>query len=128
MSQSRHTISLVLARLIRPAPSALAGALLRYRVMAYIVGVGLIILVFVGMPLKYGAGITAVVSVVGALHGVLYIVYLVAALDLARRARFSILEMLAMVGAGLLPGLAFVIERRVTRRVRAKLARSPPGD
>ena len=105
----------------------MAGALLRYRVMAYVVGVGLATLVFVGMPLKYGVGFTAVVNVFGALHGFLYIVYLFAALDLARRARFTILEMLAMVGAGLLPGLAFVIERRVTRRVEAKLALLVPS-
>jgi integral membrane protein len=112
----------VLTRLLRPSPSALAGALLRYRVMAYIVGVGLAILVFVGIPLQYGAGDKTVVAVVGPLHGFLYIIYLVAALDLARRARFTIVEMLAMIGAGLRPGLAFVIERRVTHKVDAKIA------
>ncbi|HWG73065.1 MAG TPA: DUF3817 domain-containing protein [Acidimicrobiales bacterium] len=117
----------MLARLVRPRPEDLAGALLRYRVMAYVVGVGLIVLVFVGMPLQYGAGTKAVVAVVGPVHGFLYIVYLVAALDLARRARFTILEMLAMIGAGLLPGLAFVIERRVTRRVEAKMALPVPS-
>ena len=99
----------------------LAGALTRYRVMAYTVGVGLIVLVFVGMPLQFGAGTKAVVDVVGPLHGFLYIVYLAAALDLARRARFTFLQMLAMIGAGLLPFLAFVIERSVTRRVEAEM-------
>ncbi|HZT67496.1 MAG TPA: DUF3817 domain-containing protein [Acidimicrobiales bacterium] len=97
------------------------GALLRYRVMAYIVGVGLIILVFVGMPLQYGAHQKAVVAVVGPIHGFLYIVYLAAALDMARRARFTLFQMVAMVGAGLLPFLAFYIERKVTRRVEEEL-------
>lgn len=100
----------------------MAAALARYRVMAYVVGAGLAILVFVGMPLRYGAGNKAVVAIVGPVHGILYIVYLFAALDLARRARFSLVEMAAMVGAGLVPGLAFVIERRVTRKLSAKLA------
>lgn len=99
----------------------LEGALARYRVMAAVVGCGLLVLVFVGMPLQFAAGRPEVVAVVGPLHGFLYIVYLVAALDLARRARFSLLEMLAMVGAGLLPFLAFVIERRITRRVRTEV-------
>lgn len=102
--------------------SGLRGALLRYRVMAYIVGVGLIILVFVGMPLQFGAGTKAVVAVVGPVHGFLYIVYLAAALDLARRARFTLLQMLAMIGAGLLPFLAFFIERRVSARVEEEMA------
>jgi integral membrane protein len=96
----------------------LAGALLRYRVMAYVVGVGLAILVFVGIPLQI-AGHKIVVELVGPFHGFLYIVYLIFALDLARRARFTVLQMAAMIGAGLLPGLAFVIERKVTARVEA---------
>ena len=33
----------------------MSGALLRYRVMAYVVGIGLIVLVFVGIPLQYAA-------------------------------------------------------------------------
>lgn len=93
------------------------GALLRYRVMAYTVGTGLIILVFVGMPLQYGAHMKQVVEVVGPIHGFLYIVYLAAALDMARRCRFTLLQMLFMIGAGLCPFLAFIIERSVTRRV-----------
>ena len=58
----------------------IAGALERYKVMAYIVGVGLIILVFVGIPLQYTAGLPQVAHIVGPIHGFLYIAYLVAAL------------------------------------------------
>lgn len=104
----------------------MTGALLRYRVMAYIVGCGLIILVFVGIPLQYGANKPGVVSVVGPIHGFLYIVYLLAALDLARRARFTIPQMAAMVGAGFLPFLAFIIERKVTARVDQELLEPVP--
>lgn len=104
---------------------SMKAALLRYRVMAYTVGVGLAILVFVGIPLQ-AAGYKQVVEIVGPIHGVLYIVYLVVALDLSRRARFSFLEMLAMVGAGLLPILAFVVEHYMTKRVRADMAAGVP--
>jgi integral membrane protein len=93
------------------------AALTRYRIMAYIVGVGLIVLVFVGIPIQIWGHSKEVVAIVGPIHGFLYIVYLFAALDLARRARFSFVQMLAMVGAGLLPFLAFVIERRITSRI-----------
>jgi len=102
-----------------------SGALLRYRIMAYLVGTGLIILVFIGIPLQYGAGKPGLVMVVGPIHGGLYIVYLLAAIDLARRGRFTLLQMAAMVGAGFLPFLAFIIERRVTRRVEHEML--PPG-
>ncbi len=97
--------------------SALRGALFRYRVMADVVGVALVVLVLVGMPLKYLAGQPGVVNVLGPIHGLLYIVYLLTAIDLSRRVRLRLLEMVAMAAAGLLPFLAFVVERRMTRRV-----------
>jgi integral membrane protein len=107
------------------------GALGRYKLMAYIVGSGLIILVFIGIPLQAWAGAPQVARYVGVAHGFLYIAYLMAALDLARRARFTLLQMAAMVGAGFLPFLAFIIERRVERRVREVLtlnAQEPEAD
>lgn len=106
------------ARLAR----ASANCLLRYRVMAYVVGVGLLVLVLVGVPLQYAAGEPAVVSIVGPIHGALYIVYLLAAYDLSRRAHFSLLQLVAMVAAGFLPFLAFYVEHRTTRRIKADLA------
>lgn len=96
----------------------LGPAITRYRVMAYTVGVMLLVLVLVGVPLQYGAGLGQVDAVVGPIHGFLYVVYLVTAFDLARRARFSLAQMVAMLAAGLLPFLAFVIERSVVRRLR----------
>lgn len=99
----------------------LGSALTRYRVMAYIVGTGLATLVFIGVPLQYAAGVPQVDEIVGPIHGFLYIVYLLAAVDLARRARFTLLQMAAMIGAGFIPLLAFVIEHRVTKRLRVEL-------
>ena len=97
----------------------LGAALVRYRIMAFVVGTGLATLVFVGVPLQYAAGIPQVDQIVGPIHGFLYIVYLLAALDLARRARFTLLQMAAMIGAGFVPLLAFVIEHQVNTRMRA---------
>jgi integral membrane protein len=95
----------------------MSAALTRYRVMAYVVGTGLLVLVLVGVPLQYGAGRPGVVSVVGPIHGFLYIIYLITAFDLARRARFTLWQMAGMIGAGLVPFLAFFVERRVTRKL-----------
>ena len=100
-------------------PYGLRGALLRYRVLAYAVGVGLVVLVLIGVPLQL-AGSPGVVHVVGPIHGFLYIVYLVAAADLTRRLRWPVSELLWIVLAGLIPFTAFVVERRATRRVRAE--------
>ena len=103
------------------------GALVRYRIMAFVVGVGLVLLVFVGMPLQFLAHRKVVVEVVGTLHGYLYLLYLVTAADLARRARWRIGRILAVVAAGFVPFLAFVVEHRVYRQMRDEYAAAPSG-
>jgi len=90
------------------------ASLLFYRVLAYVVGVGLIILVLVGVPLKYLADWPGVVAVVGPMHGFLYMVYLVAADNLAFRARWSPVKTVLVMLAGTIPFLSFVAERKVT--------------
>jgi len=92
----------------------------RYRVMAYVVGTLLIVLVFVGVPLKHFAGEPAVASVVGVAHGVLFMVYLACALQLAVGRRWSVLKVLVVFAAGLVPFLTFYMERRVSREERAR--------
>jgi len=92
-------------------------SLVRYRAMAYVVGVGLLVLVCVGVPLQYAAGRPGVVAVVGPIHGLLYIVYLLTVADLARRFRLGLGPLVALVAAGFVPLLAFVVERRTSRRL-----------
>lgn len=95
---------------------------MRYRVLAYIVGTGLVILVLIAVPLKYWAGQPALATVVGIAHGYLFMVYLLLTFDLARRAHWR-LTRVALVGlAGTIPFLSFYAERKVTGWVRADQA------
>jgi integral membrane protein len=94
--------------------------------MAYIVGTFLAILVLVGVPLKYWAadGSNAqqtgewITQWLGTAHGFLYMLFLVAAAMLARKARFSIGFSLLILVLGTVPILSFVGERMATARVR----------
>jgi integral membrane protein len=94
------------------------SALIRYRVIAYVVGVALILLVVVGVPLKYLADQPQLVSAVGPAHGFLYVVYLVAAFDLGRRCTWSLTRMGLVMLAGTIPFLSFYAERLATRWVQ----------
>jgi len=102
-----------------PARKGLAAALTRYRIMAYVVGVMLLVLVFVAVPLRYFAGVPEVSKVVSPIHGLLYVVYLVTAFDLALKARWTAKGTVLVLLAGVIPFLSFWAERRVTARVRA---------
>ena len=88
--------------------------------MAWVVGTLLVVLVFVGVPLKHFGGRPQVAAVVGVAHGLLYMVYLAAALHLAIARRWSLLKVLVVFAAGLVPFLTFYMERRVTREERAR--------
>jgi integral membrane protein len=104
------------------------GALIRYRVMTYIVGTALIVLVFVGVPLQVWAHFSLVAKVEGTIHGYLYLVYLFTAADLARRAHWRLGRILAVVLSGFVPGLAFVVEHRVVKQMKVEWAEGEPSD
>ena len=91
------------------------AAVLRYRVMANVTGVVLVILCFVGVPLQV-AGYPAVAHYVGVVHGILYIIYLLCAWQLARMLRLAAKPTVIMLLAGTVPIMTFIVERWVTRR------------
>ena len=91
------------------------AAVLRYRVMAYVTGVVLVVLCFVGIPLQV-AGHPAVANNVGVVHGILYIIYLVFAWILSRKLGLAIKPTVIMLLAGTIPIMTFIVERWVTRR------------
>ena len=103
------------------------GHLLRYRVMANVVGVLLIVLVVIGVPLKYLAGDGTepqelgewITTYLGVAHGWLYMVFLVTAALLARAARWPIPFTIVTLLLGTVPFASFYGERRATARTRA---------
>ncbi|OMQ16338.1 hypothetical protein A7K94_0203220 [Modestobacter sp. VKM Ac-2676] len=95
------------------------AALVRYRVMAWVVGVLLIALILVAVPLKHLAGVDGPVAVIGTAHGWLYAIFFVTACDLALRARWSVKGTVLVLLAGTVPILSFVAERMATRKTRA---------
>jgi integral membrane protein len=91
--------------------------------MANIVGT-LIIPLFVFTGIKIITGHCKIeVEIFGVSHGYLYIIYLVTAGLLGLRMRLNILWILLMMGAGLIPGLTFLVEWWVvTRKIHPVLA------
>ncbi len=89
------------------------GALVRYRVLAYVVGTLLVVLV-IGVIISN----RTIEVVLGTAHGYLYIALLITIADLWRRRRFPLVWVLMVALAGTIPFLSFVAERQVTARVR----------
>lgn len=98
------------------------GSLQRYRVIAHVVGVVLIVFILIGVPLRYLGGEPWLSETISPVHGFLYVVYLGATVDLARRAGWTVQRTLLVALAGTVPFLSFVVERRMTREVQATAA------
>ncbi len=97
------------------------GALIRYRVMAWIVGV-MLLFVTAATIVKYAADSEGFIQVVGPMHGFLYVVYLATVLDLGLRVRWSGLKIIVICLAGTIPFLSFYAEHRISQEIKAKLA------
>jgi integral membrane protein len=119
------------------------GALTRYRVMATVVGVLLVVLCLVGVPLAnfdgtamwgvfpstpdlFPVGSTAhdvgeaITTYLGVAHGWLYMIFLVTAFWLSRVAAWDLPFTLVTLVLGTVPVASFWAERRATARVRAE--------
>jgi len=99
-------------------------ALTAYRVMAYLTGVLLIVLLLVAMPMKYVGDDATLVHIFGPVHGWLYFGYVVATFVLASQLRWKLGRTLLVAVAGTVPFASFVAERSVVAEARRRT--SPP--
>lgn len=94
------------------------GALLRYRILAWITGLWLLLLV-AELILKYGFSVDAL-DFVPIVHGWVYFVYLILTVDLAIKVRWPIGKILVTAIAGTIPFLSFWVEHVRTKEVKAR--------
>jgi integral membrane protein len=98
-----------------------------YRVMAYVTGVVLIVLCVLAIA-QIWANDGAAVNAVGTVHGLLYIVYLIVAYPLTRKLRLPTGPTVAVLLAGTVPVMTFVVEYRIRHRyIEPELARLDAG-
>ena len=89
-------------------------ALARFKFIAYLAGV-VLILFTIEITLKY-SGILEI-PWFAQLHGIVYMVYVVIAFDMSRKAKLSLRETFLILIAGTIPVMSFIAENRIRRRV-----------
>ena len=105
------------------------GSLTRYRVMAWITGV-MLLLLCVEMVLKYVLHADAVADAFAWIpfaHGWIYVVYLVTVFALWSTMRWGFWRLVTMALAGVVPVMSFVLERRVHEQALARVALVAPA-
>ena len=94
------------------------SALTRFRVMAIICGINLVLLV-VYMIAKHVFNAfdkSNPFIFIPIAHGYFYIVYILTVLQLSVQKRISLPTILALIAAGTIPGASFVAERKIVKK------------
>ena len=90
----------------------------RLRIVGMMEGASFLLLLGVAMPLKYLAGMPQMVSVVGMLHGILFMLYVAAVFQAGMELRWPMRRIAAALAASVLPFGPFVFDAHL-RRVQA---------
>jgi len=89
-------------------------ALARFKFIAYLAGI-VLILFTIEIVLKY-SGILEI-PWFAQLHGIVYMIYVVIAFDVSRRAKLSLRDTFLVLIAGTIPVMSFIAESKIRRRV-----------
>lgn len=111
------------------ADPKLDGALLRFRIMAFVTGV-VLLAGTITLILKYGTDVGHLEPWTGYLwvaHGYLYLIYVITVLMLGVRNRWSLVRLGLVLLAGTIPTMSFVAEHYITRYVRARRGAGAPA-
>ena len=91
----------------------------QFRYIGLVEGTSTLLLFFVAMPLKYFADMPKAVSIVGMIHGVLFILYVIALIRAAVALKRPFGWSAKVFTAAIIPFGPFVIERGLRREEQA---------
>jgi integral membrane protein len=86
------------------------------RIIGISEGVSFLVLLLIAMPIKYLLGIPEAVKLVGWIHGVLFIAYVIAVFLSIRAMRWGVVGVIVALGASLVPLGTFLLDKQLKRR------------
>lgn len=86
-----------------------------FRGIGYAEGVSFLLLLGIAMPLKYFMGMPMAVTIVGALHGGLFVLYLAVILYVTIVKRWSFLKAILAVVSSVIPFGPFIFDARLVK-------------
>ena len=91
----------------------LKTALDQFRLIAILEGISYFLLLGIGMPLKYLAHIAIVIKLMGWMHGILFILYVITLVRIAFVHKWSFIKVIIAFIASLIPFGTFVLDRKL---------------
>ena len=87
----------------------------RLRIIGIAEGISLLILLFIAMPLKYYAGRPGLVTVIGWVHGGLFVLFMLAVLVVYHRFKWPFARVIVAFLAAFFPFGTFIFDRQLRK-------------
>ncbi len=91
------------------------------RMIAVAEGVSFVVLLLIAMPLKYLADIPEAVAVVGQIHGILFILYIVTVFAIWKTLKWSLTKFVVALAAAVVPLGTFFFEAHLRREAQGTM-------
>ena len=83
-----------------------------FRIVSYLEGISYILLLFIGVPLKYFGGNEILVKTLGMPHGLLFIAYILLAFFIKPEFKWNSREFILILIASVIPFGTFYVDRK----------------
>ncbi len=87
----------------------------KFRLMGLLEGISLLVLLFIAMPLKYFAGFPEVVTLVGSIHGMLFVMYLIMIAYVTFKIRWSFVWITSAFAVAFIPFGNLVLDAKLRK-------------
>jgi integral membrane protein len=89
------------------------------RIVAFLEGISLLVLVFIGMPLKYWLSSPTMVKTMGPIHGVLFLLFVVSTIGVAVNQNWSFKTTTwKVLLSSFIPFGTFYIDKKILREIK----------
>jgi integral membrane protein len=85
----------------------------KFRIAGFLEGISYILLLFIAMPMKYMYGMPLATKIVGMIHGILFIIFMILLLQAAQKHNFQKSDTIKFFIASLLPFGTFFTDKRL---------------
>jgi integral membrane protein len=91
------------------------NSLSRFRIIGIAEGISFLVLLIVAMPLKYYAGMPMAVKYTGWIHGLLFILYIIALAQVSFTRKWPLLKIIVAFAASLIPFGTIILDSRLKK-------------
>jgi len=86
-----------------------------FRLLAIIEGISLLVLLLIAMPLKYYAGVSQAVPIIGMIHGLLFLAFMMSSLNVSHKLNWPIHFWLLVFVSSIIPAGTFLMDIKLRK-------------